>query len=69
MFLFANEKRIYIFTALQLLERNGGIAVYEKVSTNMNFVEREKKVEKFWKDYQIFEKSIESRKNAPEYTF
>ena len=35
----------------------------------MNFVEREKKVEKFWKDNQIFEKSIESRKNAPEYTF
>ena len=43
--------------------------MYEKVSTNMNFVEREKKVEKFWKDNQIFEKSIESRKNAPEYTF
>ena len=43
--------------------------MYEKVSTNMNFVEREKKVEKFWKDHKIFEKSIESRKNAPEYTF
>ena len=43
--------------------------VYEKVSTNMNFVEREKKVEKFWQENDIFKKSIESRKNAPEYTF
>ncbi|WP_394282895.1 isoleucine--tRNA ligase [Frisingicoccus sp.] len=43
--------------------------MYEKVSTNMNFVEREKKVEKFWNDNNIFEKSIDSRKKAPEYTF
>ena len=43
--------------------------VYEKVSTNMNFVEREKKVEKFWQENDIFKMSIESRKNAPEYTF
>jgi isoleucyl-tRNA synthetase len=35
----------------------------------MNFVEREKKVEKFWQDNDIFKKSIESRKDAPEYTF
>ena len=43
--------------------------MYEKVSTNMNFVEREKKVEKFWNDNNIFGKSIDSRKKAPEYTF
>ena len=43
--------------------------MYEKVSTNMNFVEREKKVEKFWQENDIFKKSIESRKSAPEYTF
>ena len=35
----------------------------------MNFVEREKKTEKFWADNQIFEKSIESRKQGPTYTF
>ena len=43
--------------------------MYDKVSTDMNFVEREKKTEKFWADNQIFEKSIESRKQGPIYTF
>ncbi len=43
--------------------------MYEKVSANMNFVEREKKVEQFWKDSDIFKKSIELKKNAPEYMF
>ncbi len=38
--------------------------MYEKVSTNLNFVEREKKVEKFWEDEHIFEKSIDERKGA-----
>ena len=32
--------------------------MYKKVSTDMNFVEREKQVEKFWEDNQIFEKSM-----------
>ncbi len=43
--------------------------MYEKVSTNLNFVEREKKVEKFWKDNQIFEKSMDTRKEGETYTF
>ncbi|MCI7812998.1 MAG: isoleucine--tRNA ligase [Robinsoniella sp.] len=43
--------------------------MYDKVSTNLNFVEREKKVEQFWKDNHIFEKSIESRKQGETYTF
>ena len=43
--------------------------MYDKVSTNLNFVEREKKVEKFWKENKIFEKSIESRKQGETYTF
>ncbi len=43
--------------------------MYQKVSTNMNFVEREKKIEKFWADNQIFEKSIDSRKEGETYTF
>lgn len=34
--------------------------MYKKVSTDMNFVEREKQVEKFWEDNQIFEKKYES---------
>ena len=43
--------------------------MYDKVSTNMNFVEREKKIEKFWEDQKIFEKSIENRKGCDTYTF
>ncbi len=43
--------------------------MYQKVDTNLNFVEREKKVEKFWKDNQIFEKSMDSRKEGETYTF
>ena len=43
--------------------------MYNKVSTDLNFVEREKQVEKFWKDNQIFEKSMENRKEGPTYTF
>ena len=34
--------------------------MYDKVSTDLNFVDREKKVEQFWKDNHIFEKSIET---------
>ena len=43
--------------------------MYEKVPTNMNFVEREKKIEKFWDDEHIFQKSMDSRKEGPTYTF
>ncbi len=43
--------------------------MYQKVDTNLNFVQREKDVEKFWADERIFEKSIESRANCPEFTF
>lgn len=43
--------------------------MYEKVSTNLNFVEREKSIEKFWEENDIFKKSIESRKNSETYTF
>ena len=43
--------------------------MYEKVPTNLNFVEREKKIEKFWNDNHIFQKSMDSRKEWPTYTF
>ena len=43
--------------------------MYNKVSTNLNFVEREKNTEKFWKENHIFEKSMENRKEGPTYTF
>ena len=44
-------------------------ALYQKVDTNLNFVDREKKVEEFWKENHIFEKSMENRKEGPTYTF
>ena len=43
--------------------------MYNKVSTNLNFVEREKATEKFWKDNDIFRKSMENRKEGETYTF
>ncbi len=43
--------------------------MYEKVSKDLNFVEREAKVEQFWKDKKIFEKSIEEKEGCPVYTF
>ncbi len=43
--------------------------MYNKVETNLNFVEREKQIEKFWKDNDIFRKSMENRKEGEVYTF
>ncbi|MBO5199100.1 MAG: isoleucine--tRNA ligase [Lachnospiraceae bacterium] len=43
--------------------------LYDKVSTNMNFVEREKQVLKFWNENEIFKKSMDTRKEGPTYTF
>ena len=43
--------------------------MYKKVSTNLNFVEREKQTEKFWRDNDIFKKSMDSRKEGETYTF
>ena len=43
--------------------------MYKKVSTDMNFVDREKETEKFWEDNHIFEKSMEDRECCPQYMF
>lgn len=43
--------------------------MYQKVSTDLNFVQREKEVEKFWKDNDIFKKSMEQKKQGETYTF
>ena len=42
--------------------------MYNKVDTNMNFVEREKKTEQFWRENNIFRKSMENRKEGETYT-
>ena len=43
--------------------------MYKKVSTNLNFVDREKETAKFWKENDIFEKSMKIREGSPVYTF
>ncbi|AMP20127.1 isoleucine--tRNA ligase [endosymbiont 'TC1' of Trimyema compressum] len=43
--------------------------MYKKVSTDLNFVEREKNIEKFWEENHIFEKSIDLKKDGEIYTF
>ncbi len=43
--------------------------MYKKVSTDLNFVQREKDIEKFWRENHIFEKSMDSRKKGKSYVF
>ena len=43
--------------------------MYKKVSTDMNFVSREKEVEKFWDDNEIFQKSMDEKEGCPDYIF
>ncbi len=42
---------------------------YEKVSADLRFVEREKRIEEFWKTNRIFEKSMKMREGCPDFTF
>ena len=43
--------------------------MYKKVSTGLNFAEREQKILEFWKENNIFEKSIRLREGGPAFTF
>ena len=43
--------------------------MYQKVSTDLHFVEREKEVGAFWQEKQIFEKSVEMRQDSEPYIF
>ncbi len=43
--------------------------MYQKVTADLNFVDREKEVSEFWKEHDIFRKSMENRKEGPTYTF
>ncbi|MBP3198845.1 MAG: class I tRNA ligase family protein, partial [Butyrivibrio sp.] len=43
--------------------------MYNKVETDMNFVGREKEVEKFWKEENIFQKSVDTRSKGEMYMF
>ncbi len=45
------------------------MSTYKKVDTNLNFVDREKNIEKFWKDNDIFKKSIDTKADGEVYTF
>ena len=43
--------------------------MYQKVSTDMNFVAREEEIVKFWRENEVFKKTVELRKGAPAFTF
>ena len=43
--------------------------MYQKVSTDMNFAQREEEVIKFWRDEDIFKKTVKLREGAPAFTF
>jgi len=47
----------------------GGFFVYNKVDTNLNFVEREKEIEKFWEEHDIFKKQVHQHEDADVFTF
>ena len=46
-----------------------GISLYDKVETNLNFVDREKDVLKFWKEHNIAQKAIDQREGSDTFTF
>ena len=53
-----------------ILQKKEGVQImYKNVSPNLNFVEEEKRIEKFWQEKKIFEKSIDSRKKGTPYVF
>ena len=52
-----------------MTEEERKMALYSKVDTSMDFVGREKKVEKFWKDHDIFRKSVKDHEGDPSYVF
>ena len=53
---------------LFMMERETG-KMYKKVTTDLNFVPREKEILSFWKENHIFEKSVELRKGCETFTF
>jgi len=54
---------------LLLIKNHGGKIMYQKVSTDLKFVDREKKIKQFWNENNIFQKSMENRKGGETYTF
>ena len=45
------------------------LKMYQKVSSDLNFVDREKEVLEFWKENKIFEKSMDSSEQKETYMF
>ena len=43
--------------------------MYKKVDTSLNFVEREKEIIAFWKENDIFEKSVQKNEGGEEFSF
>ncbi len=65
----SNFSLVLLRTGLFEYKKERKRTMYQKVSTNLNFVEREKETLQFWNENHIFEKSMENRKEGPTYTF
>ncbi|MBR3692187.1 MAG: isoleucine--tRNA ligase, partial [Clostridia bacterium] len=68
-FITRASKCLVLFTGRGIFKYFGGIMLYKEVSTDLNFKDREKEVERFWKERRIFERSIEQREGGEVYSF
>ena len=62
------RRRVWFHKKANLLQEDFDV-LYDKVSANLNFIEREKAVEKFWEDNQIFEKEHRLAQKRPDIHF
>ena len=61
---FTGRKLFCFVTMLLIVFRDGGKVMYQKVDTDLKFVDREKEVEKFWDDHEIFQKSMDEKEGC-----
>lgn len=66
---FAGRDFLFFVDNCRNMKKKGKRDMYQKVATDLNFVGREKEVEKFWEEKNIFRKSMENRKECETYTF
>jgi isoleucyl-tRNA synthetase len=67
-FYFCCEIAFVLFSGRKLYFL-GGVFLYNKVDTNLNFVQREKEIEKFWQKNNIAQKTIDQREGNETFTF
>ena len=66
---FVRDGSFLIITENGTQRCNKEEAMYKKVSTDLNFVEREKEILEYWRENKIFEKSLKFREGCKTFTF